>query len=95
MVFRSGSRIRTHHQSRRNEVADTLFERPAGMDDGFGRVWQEIAAWPDGPMAMRFYLQPIMAIIFALRDGLKDVRVGSRHLWVVVSQPERRGRALA
>lgn len=46
------------------------------MDDLFSRWWQEIAARPDGPMAFRFYLQPVMATIFAIRDGIKDARAG-------------------
>ena len=42
------------------------------MDDLLTRFWHEIAARPDGPLAMRFYLQPLMATFFAVRDGLKD-----------------------
>src|SRR5262245_38617435 len=42
------------------------------------RTLQEIAERPDGPMAFRFYLQPAMAMFFAIRDGLKDARSG-RH----------------
>ena len=39
------------------------------MDDPFTQAWQEIASRPTGPMAFRFYLQPVMATIFAVRDG--------------------------
>jgi hypothetical protein len=44
------------------------------MDDLLTRFWQEIGARPTGPMALRFYLQPTMAMFFAIRDGLRDAR---------------------
>ncbi len=42
------------------------------MDNVVTQTWHEIAARPEGPMALRFYLQPLMATFFAIRDGLKD-----------------------
>jgi hypothetical protein len=42
------------------------------MDNVVTQAWQEIAARPEGPLAFRFYLQPAMAVVFAIRDGLKD-----------------------
>jgi len=44
------------------------------MDNLVSQAWHEIAARPEGPLALRFYLQPLMATFFALRDGLKDAR---------------------
>jgi hypothetical protein len=44
------------------------------MDNIVTRVLHEIAARPEGPLALRFYLQPAMAVFFAIRDGLKDAR---------------------
>jgi hypothetical protein len=38
------------------------------------RGWHEILARPSGPMAFRFYLQPLVAIALAIRDGLRDAR---------------------
>jgi hypothetical protein len=38
------------------------------------RVWDQLIARPTGPMAFRFILQPIMAAIAALRDGVNDAR---------------------
>jgi hypothetical protein len=38
--------------------------------------WHELASRPDGPMAFRFYLQPAMATLFAIRDGVHDARDG-------------------
>jgi hypothetical protein len=55
------------------------FVRDCGMEDALSlvaRFWHEIAARPDGPMAFRFYLQPLMAMFFAVRDGLRDAREG-------------------
>ena len=46
------------------------------MADWLTVVWREIAARPEGPLALRFYLQPCMASFFAIRDGLKDARTG-------------------
>ena len=46
------------------------------MDDSFSRIWQEIAARPGGPLAIRFYLQPLMATALAIRDGVADARLG-------------------
>jgi len=44
------------------------------MDNVVSQAWNEIAARPEGPLALRFYLQPLMATVFAIRDGLKDAR---------------------
>ena len=38
------------------------------------RVWQQLIERPTGPMAFRFILQPIMAAIAALRDGVNDAK---------------------
>src|SRR5215471_16676752 len=42
----------------------------------FKRIWFQELARPSGPMKFRFVLQPLMAAIFAARDGLKDARTG-------------------
>lgn len=61
------------------------------MDGTFSQVWQEIVARPDGRFAMRFYLQPLVATLLAVRDGMKDGRTGSpAFLWTVVSDPVHR-----
>jgi hypothetical protein len=46
------------------------------MYEGLSEFWQDIVARPSGPMAMRFYLQPLMATIFAVRDGIRDAHDG-------------------
>jgi hypothetical protein len=42
------------------------------------RFWSDIVDRVHGPMTFRFYLQPLMAAIAALLDGLRDVREGHR-----------------
>ena len=37
------------------------------------RVWQQLIERPGGPMTFRFILQPAMAAIAALRDGIQDI----------------------
>jgi hypothetical protein len=61
------------------------------MDNELTRLWQEIAARPEGPMALRFYLQPLMASLFAVRDGLKDARAGKpAYFWALLTEPKHR-----
>lgn len=43
-----------------------IFQR--AIDNLFGRI--------DGPMAVRLVIQPIIAAAIALRDGLRDAKVG-------------------
>jgi hypothetical protein len=40
------------------------------------RMWRDFLDRPGGPMSFRFYLQPIMAIIAAIHDGINDARAG-------------------
>jgi hypothetical protein len=40
------------------------------------RLWHDIFDRPGGPMSFRFVLQPAMAVIAALHDGLRDARLG-------------------
>jgi hypothetical protein len=40
------------------------------------RLWKDTLARPGGPMTFRFILQPAMAVIAALRDGMEDARLG-------------------
>lgn len=42
------------------------------------RFWSDIFARASGPMTFRFYLQPTMAAIAALHDGIQDTRRGHK-----------------
>jgi len=50
-------------------------------DESLGRLWTDILDRPGGPMTFRFILQPAMAIIAALRDGVRDARLGRRPMF--------------
>lgn len=54
-------------------------------------AWQEILARPHGPLAFRFYIQPAMAMFFAVRDGLRDARTGEPpYFWSLFTRPGHR-----
>jgi hypothetical protein len=56
------------------------------------RVWEQLIARPDGPMAFRFILQPVMAAIVALRDGVADAKAGRKaYFWTLLANPTERG----
>jgi hypothetical protein len=59
------------------------------------RFWSDLLARPSGPLALRFLVQPIVATILAVRDGLKDARGGrSPYFWTLVADPARRRASL-
>ena len=60
----------------------------------YQRTWRDILERPGGPMTFRFVLQPVMAAIAALHDGIKDARTGrSPYFWTVLTDStQRRGR---
>jgi len=61
----------------------------------FKRQWQDFTGRPGGPMSFRFVLQPTMAIIAALHDGIKDARLGrSPYFWTVLTSPQKRAERL-
>ena len=59
------------------------------------RVWRNIVARPGGPMTFRFLLQPAMAAIAALRDGVNDARLArAPYLSAILRGDEGRGARL-
>ena len=58
------------------------------------QFWHDLVERPDGPMRFRFLLQPLMAAIVAIRDGLEDARSArSPYFATVLGHPrERAGR---
>jgi hypothetical protein len=51
----------------------------------FPRAWRNLVERASGPLSFRFILQPSMAAIAAIHDGIKDVRTGrSPYFWTVV-----------
>ena len=63
--------------------------------DELDRVWRNIVARPSGPMTFRFMLQPAMAAVAALRDGVADARLGrTPYLLAILRGVEGRGSRL-
>ena len=61
----------------------------------FQRIWHDLVERPDEPMRFRFILQPLMAAIVAIRDGLRDARTGNApYFWTMVGNPRERTRRL-
>ena len=55
------------------------------------RFWDQLIAQPSGPLAFRLILQPAMATILAIRDGLKDARSGRPpYSRTILSDPSKR-----
>lgn len=47
--------------------------------------WSDMVGRTDGPMTFRFFLQPTMALITALFDGIKDAKTGrTPYLWKMI-----------
>ena len=66
------------------------------LQDLLSRLWTDLLARPGGPFAFRLVLQPLMAVLFAVRDGYGDARTGrSPYFWTVLHDPgQRRGRLM-
>ena len=57
----------------------------------FKRIWYQLIERTDAPMRFRFILQPLMAAIAAILDGLKDARAGrSPYFWTMLRNPRER-----
>ena len=64
--------------------------------DELARVWNDLTGRLTGPMTFRLFLQPIMATIFAIRDGRRDAAQGRpAYLWELFSSPGERMRLLS
>jgi hypothetical protein len=49
-----------------------------------------------GPMAFRFVIQPLVAIFFAVRDGLSDAKAGRKaYFWALFSEAKHRREMLS
>lgn len=59
--------------------------------DAISRGWDNFLARPGGPLNLRFYLQPAIGLIAALRAALRDVKEGhSAFLWRAFKNPAER-----
>jgi len=65
------------------------------MEEIFTRVWENLIGRISGPMTFRLILQPIMAVIFAIRAGLKDAKEGRPpYFWALFTHPAERRQLL-
>ena len=59
--------------------------------DLLSTFWHDFTGRFDGPLHFRLFVQPLMAILFAVRDGRRDAREGrSAYLWSLLSDPDER-----
>jgi hypothetical protein len=66
------------------------------MSNLFSTYATNFIARLDGPMHFRFFMQPLVAIALAIRDGSRDAREGRRPWgWKLVHVPEQRRYLLA
>ena len=55
------------------------------------RLWTDLIARPEGPFGFRLLLQPMVAALLAVRDGVVDARGGrSPYFWTLLHDPARR-----
>jgi len=65
------------------------------MEDMLARVWDSLLGRVGGPMTFRIILQPTMAVLLAVRAGLKDAREGRPpYLWTILTDPQQRASLL-
>jgi hypothetical protein len=61
------------------------------MDDLLARLSSDLFGRLDGPFSFRFVLQPLMAVIYAARDGIADARKGRPpYFWSFLTREDGR-----
>jgi hypothetical protein len=61
------------------------------MEDSIARFFENLMGRVGGPMTFRLILQPLMAIFFAVRSGLKDAKESKpAYFWALFSDPVHR-----
>jgi hypothetical protein len=61
------------------------------MDDTLARIWADLVGRLTGPMTFRILLQPTMAALYAIRDGMKDAHEGRPpYFWSMFVNPDSR-----
>lgn len=61
------------------------------MEDFFVRSWEALIGRLSGPMKFRLVLQPLAAIIYAIRAGIRDARESRPlYFWSIFSERGRR-----
>lgn len=61
------------------------------MEDMLARFFENLTDRVSGPMKFRLVIQPLMAVIFAVKDGMKDAREGRvPYFWAMFTDTEHR-----
>lgn len=61
------------------------------MGDIFQRVWENLIGRVSGPMWFRLIIQPLVAIFFAARSGIRDAREDNpAFLWTAIRDESQR-----
>lgn len=61
------------------------------MQNLFERVWENLLARTEGPLNLRFVIQPILSLIFAVRAGRRDAKNDQApYLWKFIFSAGRR-----
>jgi len=61
------------------------------MLDLLSRIWQNLLERTEGPMSLRFLLQPGMSLFFAIRAAIRDAKNGTvPYLWRFLYSKEDR-----
>jgi len=57
------------------------------IDEVAMRVAENLLERPEGPLAFRFAIQPLVAVLSAVRDGIRDARTGKRSYFLLIALP--------
>jgi hypothetical protein len=61
------------------------------VDEFLSRSIDQLLNRSGGPLNVRFFFQPVVATIIAIRAGLRDAETGrAAYLWTLASQPLKR-----
>jgi hypothetical protein len=60
------------------------------LEEAIARGWADLIARLDGPMHLRFFLQPAVATLLAIRAGVRDAREGKAPFLVAIARAEQR-----
>lgn len=57
------------------------------LQDAAARLIENLVERLEGPMAFRFAVQPLMAVLVAIRDGIRDARTGAPPYLLAILRP--------
>jgi len=61
------------------------------MEEFFRRIFEDLLGRVHGAMTFRLFLQPIMAGVPAVLDGIKDAKAGKHlYFWALFTEPKHR-----